>query len=752
MSEIGRIDTQINHITNQFEDLSPVKNTPPSTTQNFTGQEKYLEKLHMHFNKNDNSGNRKMYLLHGMGGIGKTQICLKFKDEISEYYSHIFWIDSTSEETIDQSLKDIYKVNNMAMTSGVSYSADMTMLWISSLEEKWLMIFDNADGSPETVEKFIPPGNIGNILITSRNPEHKRIVSPSNTAEVVVMNEETAAGLLLKASGLNNSHEKYYNIASDIVKKLHYLPLAVDQAGAYISTGKCSIEKYIPVYDKYRLELMNNKNFRGASKYNKTVYGTWEISFQKILKMSEDEENEKNALAAKYAIRLMNICAFLHHENISDEIFERAAKHYEQHVKKYKDSIFPNFLPTIDRDLLNFDEYNNWNEIQYIESIGILLSFSLIKRTVNGKKFGLHPLVQTWCQDRLSLKEKNMWILNAGGILSSSIIEEQSTIEYIYEHNILLHIIQNLSHKNLQNMIYFHGTFKILAEIVNKNGIYDIEHQLRYIIFNEHKKLYGKENSDTLKSMRYLSNSYSNLGKYTEAEKLQIEVLEMSTKIVGQEHSDTLTSMLQLAESYRNLGKFTDAEILDNQVLEIRTRILGKEHPDTLHSMCNLATTYCNLGKFTDAEILDIQVLDMRIRILGEEHPDTLTSMSNLADTYRNLGKFVDAEILEIEVLEMRNRILGMEHPHTISSMGNLATTYCHLGKFTDAERLDIQVLDMRTKILGKEHPDTLTSMSNLADSYRNIGKFSDAEMLEIQVLEMRIRVLGKEHPHTLII
>ncbi|KAF8992269.1 hypothetical protein BDQ17DRAFT_1224751, partial [Cyathus striatus] len=69
-----------------------------------------------------------------MGGIGKTQICLKFKDETSEHFSHIFWVDATSEETIDQSLKDTYKTNNMAMPSGISYSAGITLLWISNLE------------------------------------------------------------------------------------------------------------------------------------------------------------------------------------------------------------------------------------------------------------------------------------------------------------------------------------------------------------------------------------------------------------------------------------------------------------------------------------------------------------------------------------------------------------------------------------------------------------------------------------------
>ncbi|KAF8976109.1 hypothetical protein BDQ17DRAFT_1212716, partial [Cyathus striatus] len=79
--------------------------------------------------------------------------------------------------------------------------------WMNTLNGEWLMIFDNADGSPNTVEHFIPPGNKGNILITSRNPEHKRTVSATNSMEVLVMSEEFAVELLLKSCGLNESHE-----------------------------------------------------------------------------------------------------------------------------------------------------------------------------------------------------------------------------------------------------------------------------------------------------------------------------------------------------------------------------------------------------------------------------------------------------------------------------------------------------------------------------------------------------------------
>ncbi|KAF8986111.1 hypothetical protein BDQ17DRAFT_648323 [Cyathus striatus] len=74
------IDTQ--NIYNQAKDepLSPLRTSAPCTSQNFIGQEMYLDRLHEHFSQ-ANTTERKMFLLYGMGGIGKTQICLKFNDE-----------------------------------------------------------------------------------------------------------------------------------------------------------------------------------------------------------------------------------------------------------------------------------------------------------------------------------------------------------------------------------------------------------------------------------------------------------------------------------------------------------------------------------------------------------------------------------------------------------------------------------------------------------------------------------------------
>ncbi|KAF8987314.1 P-loop containing nucleoside triphosphate hydrolase protein [Cyathus striatus] len=555
-----------NYITNQenSEPLSPIKINQPSTTQNFTGQQEYLKKLHMHMNKND-SPSRKMYLLYGVGGIGKTQITLKYIDESSD---RIY----------------IKPISNIAIW--VSYSAAMIQQWMNTLNDEWLMIFDNADGSPDTVEKFIPPGNKGHILITSRNPEHKRVVS-------AIMNEETAVELLLKYCA-----------------KFHFLPLAIDQAGAYISTGQ--------FYDKYRFKLMTNKKFKGSSKYNKTVYGTWEISFQKIEEMAKDDKMKK-CNDSKYAIKLINMSAFLHHENISDEIFERAAKYYAHHIEKYKDI-----------------EYNEWNEMQYRESIGLLLSFSLIKRTVDGANL------------------------------------------------------------EISNIIYYDDIFNILLN--NEMNEYHMELILRSRIFKVYEDTYGKNSTYMLSSMSELATAYRSHGKSTEAEVLEIQNsgkraprytesmhnLAITLQNLGKwkeaevlqiQHPHTLSAMNNLASTLQSLGKWTEAEVLQIQVLEMYTRILGKEHPGTLSIMNNLALTLQKMGKWTEAKVLHIQALEMRTRILGKEHPNTLISMNNLALTLQDMGKWTEAEVMQIKVLEMRTRILGKEHPDTLTAMNNLALT-----------------------------------------------------------------------------
>ena len=104
----------------------------------------------------------------------------------------------------------------------------------------------------------------------------------------------------------------------------------------------------------------------------------------------------------------------------------------------------------------------------------------------------------------------------------------------------------------------------------------------------------------------------------------------MRITLLGEEHPDTISAMHNLANTYYSLGKYADAEKLQIQVLEMRSRFLGEEHPDTINVMENLAITFYCLQKCKDAARLVVQVVNVRKKFFGEEHQKTVKALALL--------------------------------------------------------------------------------------------------------------------------
>ena len=85
-------------------------------------------------------------------------------------------------------------------------------------------------------------------------------------------------------------------------------------------------------------------------------------------------------------------------------------------------------------------------------------------------------------------------------------------------------------------------------------------------------------------------------------------MLDLRNRYLGEEHPDTIWAMGNLADTYESLGKYADAEKLQIQVLDMRNRLLGEKHPDTITAMSNLAVTYESLEQHADAEKLELQL------------------------------------------------------------------------------------------------------------------------------------------------
>jgi len=664
-------------------------------------------------------------------------------------FSSVFWIDASSVGTITQGLKGICNLP-AAQSSGLDGSPESALHWIGLLKENYVMVFDNADVlSPAELEAYLPPGREGNILITSRNSTMRNLTSPENSLEVTEMEENDAIELLLGASGLDPCSMEFWAEASKIVKELFYLPLAIDQAGAYIASGATTIGEYLAKYFEHRKILLSHSEFTGASKYNRTVYETWELSYKEIQQRAESDDPHK-ANAANSAMLLLKLFPFFHHEGITEEIFFYAALHKDRQMAS---PALPVASSILDRRLLPLNKTGAWDNFVFREGLRILLSFSLIKKGQLGCMYGMHPLVHTWGRDRILLNERKQCCLMAYVTLSCSLGWDEGQ-PYGFQRVLVTHLRANMQYmksEGNQNIVsYMDDAFAKFGRLFREQGHFQEAETLEDKVLDTRSKILGVEHQHTMGAMTNIAETYQCLGKYREAEKLKIQVLDTRNRILGEEHPDTINAMGSLAATYHYLGKYIAEEKLMIQVLDATNRILGGEHPNTMRAMDHLASTYRTMGKYTEAEKLDIQVLDATKRILKVEHPNTIRAMENLALTYQCLGKYTEAEKLKIQVLDARNRIFGGEHPDTIRAMGSLAETYQSLGKYQEAEKLKMQVLDARNRILGEEHPDTINAMGSLAATYHYLGKYIEEEKLMIQVLDATNRILEREHPDTM--
>ena len=468
------------------------------------------------------------------------------------------------------------------------------------------MVFDNADVlSPAELEAYIPAGRAGNILITSCNSTMRNLTSHENSLEITEMEENDAVELLLKASCLDPSSIKFQTDASKIVKELFCLPLAIDQAGAYIASGATTIGKYFVKYSDHQKTLLSHSEFTGASKYNRTLYGIWELSCEEIQKRAEPDDPHK-VNAANSAMLLLEIFPFFHHEGITEEIFSYAAL---QRVQKACNPELPLASSILDQRLLALNQAGTWDNFLFGEGIWVLLYFSLIKKAPSDGIYAMHPLVHTWGRDRLTLNERKEYSLMAYVILSCSLRWDAGQ-SYGFWRALVIHVRANMKYfesEGSENIVsYMDDSNAKSGRLLLEQGYFKEAETFGNKVLDTRNRLLGVEHLDTIKAMEHLGKTYYNLGKYSEAEKLQMQVLDTSNTIFGVEHPDTITAMANQAAKFGQLGRYIEAEKLDIQVLDATNRILGVENPYTIHVMGNLAATYYKLGTYTEAKKLEM--------------------------------------------------------------------------------------------------------------------------------------------------
>ncbi|KAF8510299.1 hypothetical protein BU17DRAFT_98255 [Hysterangium stoloniferum] len=714
----------------------------------FLGQEEYLSTLRKFFGPDDSQPWRH-FLLYGMAGVGKTQICLKFIEDVlaNDYnYWRIVWIDATDTMTLQNGFASIADDPDVR-AQGVERSSDAVVEWLSHNRKKWLLILDNADGMDDEILQYLDKIRLIHALITSRSPVLGAHVQ--SCIEILPMDEDSAISLFWIAGKLQKeSDSTMVTMSKHIVTTLGSLPLAVDIAGATISAGLCTLDDYLKMYQTQTANLLdaNHPSLKGASRYNHTVYSALNVSYNLIETSVTFSETAQNALF------ILRVLSYFHHQNIMETMFKQAAESIPTVINDEQLQTTTSDLPT---HLLKCNEDGEWTSMEFRQAMQVLCDYSLLFKgdDAHGSLFWtIHPVIHTWCRDRALRGNNSLYICTARALLVGAIPSGDSIEDIMRRRNILLHIqaFRSSSCGGKDLNVYYDDMFSKFSMILREFGHWEIANAMQKILLTKRDNVLGAQHSDTIEAKANLAKTYSDLGRLKEAEVLQLQVLEAQQLILGPEHPDTILAKANLAITYRDLGWPKEAEVLQLQVWEARQLILGPEHPDTIRAKANLARTYSDLGRTKEAEVLELQVLEAQQLILAPEHPDTILAKANLASTYSDLGRTKEAEVLELQVLEALQLILGPEHPDTILAKANLARTYIELGRPKEAEVLYLQVLEAQQPLLGPEHPYTIQAKANLARTYSELGRPKEAEVLELQVLEVRQIILGPEHPDTI--
>ncbi|CAG2222178.1 unnamed protein product [Mytilus edulis] len=236
---------------------------PPDRIKCFVGRCNEIENIQSHFMKNKDE--QFTFVICGLGGCGKTTVALEYSWKFQDFYQGgVFWMSAESNETLETSVSILaIDINTSGKTS--KETLFRTLKWIASLPNQWLLVVDNVDAeeiSGNTKDLLLGTwkrNTKGHILITSRREprqvEESLHVAENNCLYLNVLTNEEGLTFMKTRNGKNKDDEN--ETILNLVEELGGLPLALEQAGAYIKTKNCSFKQYLDKFILLRQKLLN---------------------------------------------------------------------------------------------------------------------------------------------------------------------------------------------------------------------------------------------------------------------------------------------------------------------------------------------------------------------------------------------------------------------------------------------------------------------------------------------------------------
>jgi tetratricopeptide (TPR) repeat protein len=702
--------------------LPPLWNVPHLRNLYFTDREHILHYLHdtltLRGNAPLSSACALTCAISGLGGVGKTQTALEYAYRYGSEYKAVFWAKASSHKSLISDFVALAQPLNLLEKEEADQDHVVAAVkrWLQA-NSQWLLILDNADDL-EMVYDFLPALGDGRTLLTTRSqatgPNIKGIELVKMEAQAGVLLLLRRAKIIAEDASLDQAPDEARREAEAICALVDGLPLALDQAAAYVEENRCSLGAYRELFQTRRAQLLKRRGTFSKRDYPDTVATTWSLSFERV------------EVADPVAANLLRLCAFLHADFIPEEMILAGAS-----------ELGSAWLPIVD-DPLRLDD-----------AIGELRKYSLIRRHPETKTLTMHQLVQMVLKDAMGEERQREWarcvvsLVNRAFPANEKVEMWPQCERYLPHARVCAELIEQ-----------WDMAFPAAAHLLNRIGTYLYERghyteaeSLLQRALSIRERVHTADSADVAESLNDLGIVYRARGKYSEAEDYLRRALTIRQEKYGPLHIAVAESLTGLAWVYQSQGNYEQAEPFLQRALAISEQHFGPVHHDVAESLNELAGCYHYQGKFEQAERLYQRTLSILEQAEGANHLDLARCFNNLAVVNRELGRYEQAEPLFQQALSVLEQILGPQHPDVATILNALARLYSVQQQYERAEATFKRALAIREQMLGTDHPKVATCLNDLARLYAGQGRYVEAEPFYQRSLAIQEQRLGQEHP-----
>jgi len=593
--------------------------------------------------------------------------------------------------------------------------------WLS-IHKGWLLICDNVE-ELDLLHRFLPASREGAILLTTRA---QTVGTLAVGIELLPMEQQEGMRLLLRRAKVLPAEASLeqvqqfgqrlpaeYHFAEELICEMGGLPLALDQAAAYIEETGCSFLSYLQCYQHHRSQLLGRRGALGSD-HPASIMMTLRLSCQQV--------------AARHpaALDLLRFCAFLAPDTIPQELLEQGACH-----------LGPVLWP-VAADSLQLDQV-----------IATLRHFSLLQRHPPTSTLSLHRLVQTVLREGMSEQERAHWIRRVMAALNAACPGVKSE-RWRQGEQLVPHVLacanaipDPTDDQNLAEVL------RKAADALRERAQYLLAQSLYERALHMYEAIVGSQHPEVALVLTNLAWLSYEQGSYQQAERLIMRALRMYEETLGPQHPDVASPLNGLAILSDEQGNYEQAERLYQRALRILEKAWGPLHPRVALPLCNLADLYSEQSNYEQVERLYQRSLSIWEEAWGPLHPRVALSLTGLAHLYAREGEEERAEALFKKALSIREQVQGPEHPEVARVLSGLANLRLLQGKDEQAEALYQRALHIREERLGPQHPETGQTLHELALLRQKQGRLSEAIALAQRALAIRAQALGDRHPKT---